>query len=276
MAYSHSGKVMATGGADRQVRFWNAAHGRPLPLVLPHAAPVSMVAFVPDDQTILTATEDGEIRLWDAKSGALRAVVGPRAEVAADRGARPGRPLAGDRRRRLVGQDLGCGEPRAGSRRCPIPASSGRSPLALAARPFSRPPLTRSAALGCSSGEGLGPAAYHQQGVSAVAFSADGSRVLTGSDDGVCQFRRSRIADPRCLGAAHRAGVGVVGFSPDGRVAVTATKPYDGTEGDVQLWDVATGRRRQHATHSHMVTAAIFGGERPDPRDGEPRTAPPG
>ncbi len=31
-----------------------------------------MVAFAPDDQTILTATEDGEIRLWDAKSGAPR------------------------------------------------------------------------------------------------------------------------------------------------------------------------------------------------------------
>ena len=100
--------------------------------------------------------------------------------------------------------------------------------------------------------------AFHQQAVSVVAFSPDGSRILTGDGDGMIQLRRYKSAQPRCLEIAHRANVGVVGVSPDGRIGVSGTKPIDKTAGEVQIWDTSTGRSLGHVTHSDIITAVAF------------------
>ena len=113
------------------------------------------------------------------------------------------------------------------------------------------------------TGASLGPAAYHRQAAGAVAFSPDGSHILTGGDDGIFQLRRRRADHPRNRELTLREAVGVVAISPDGRIAVTGTKPplsgpTADAEAEVQLWDLATGRPLARLTHSGMVTAASF------------------
>ena len=72
------------------------------------------------------------------------------------------------------------------------------------------------------------------------------------------RFAGTGALHPHRLELAHHAAVDVVGISPDGRIAVTGTKPRDKTEGEVQLWDLFTGRPLARLTHSGMVTAAVF------------------
>src|SRR5262249_33883370 len=108
------------------------------------------------------------------------------------------------------------------------------------------------------TGEAIGPTAYHRRIVTSVAISPDGSRMVTCSDDGVCQLHLSTSTSKDCFEIPHRAEIAVVAFSPDGQIALSATKPFDGSEGEVQLWDPLSGKPRGRVTHKSMVTAANF------------------
>jgi WD40 repeat protein len=70
-AFSPDGKFLLTGHgeADKKrgdARVWSTETGEPVGLPLYHSAMVHLVEFSADGQTILTASIDGIIRLWDA------------------------------------------------------------------------------------------------------------------------------------------------------------------------------------------------------------------
>ena len=108
------------------------------------------------------------------------------------------------------------------------------------------------------TGESLGAVAHHLKKVQAAAFSPQGDRLLTGDDDGVCQFRAFRNGHAQCLELVHDAAVGVVGISPDGRLATSGTKAIAEGTNQVRLWDLKSGKERGRVTHRGIVTAAVF------------------
>src|SRR5207248_243872 len=67
-------------------------------------------------------------------------------------------------------------------------------------------------------------------------FSPDGSRILTGSQDGLARFWDARSGQPLSPWLRHEGPVTLAAFGADGRLAATAS--FDGT---VRLWDAATG-----------------------------------
>ena len=69
------------------------------------------------------------------------------------------------------------------------------------------------------SGAIIGPIAYHPQPIKTVAISSAGGRIVTCSDDGLCQIHHSNGTETGCLLIRHRAAVDVVDVSPDGRIA---------------------------------------------------------
>jgi len=86
----------------------------------------------------------------------------------------------------------------------------------------------------------------------AAAFSADGRRVLTGTESG--NVKVWDLATARVLKTikAHTAAVYLVAGSPDGRQIAVAS----GT--DITVWETATGRRVQTLTAESNVASVVF------------------
>ncbi|HEU5056932.1 MAG TPA: WD40 repeat domain-containing protein, partial [Kofleriaceae bacterium] len=237
---AYLGQAFALGADDFDMRML-VARARPAVDMLVadlvgHTANVTSCIFSPDGGTVLSSSDDGTIRLWDAATGAPRRALatGPLAIVemvpgstdrifALGRGgafvldAATGQRLVTLPRHRVpdVRHDL--------SRDGRFAVTAGRDGVALVSE--------------LASGS-LIATLPHGGDVGAVAFSPDGERIATGSDDRTVKLwdRRGRL-----LWAAptHPRWVQVVAFSPDGRHVLAG-----GGGGDpvVSIVDAASGR----------------------------------
>jgi len=103
--------------------------------------------------------------------------------------------------------------------------------------------------------------AGHVRGVSSVAFSPDGRRAATGSDDGSAKVWDAATGQELFTLAGHAGFVLGVAFSPDGRKIVTAAGPWGGgrNPGEVRVWDAATGRLLHRLQgHAYCAWSAAF------------------
>ena len=92
------------------------------------------------------------------------------------------------------------------------------------------------------------------QALSAVAFSPDGKRVLTGSWDKTARLWDAATGARSRRSTGHTDRVTAVAFSPDGKRVLTGS--YDKT---ARLWDAATGARSRRSTgHTDLVAAVAF------------------
>lgn len=84
LAFSESGRLLATGGDDRRACVWNARTGQSVRVTEPHAGAVRAVAFTPDGRTLAT-TNNGNtptIRLVDTETWRVtRRLIGHTARI---------------------------------------------------------------------------------------------------------------------------------------------------------------------------------------------------
>ncbi|HTV30604.1 MAG TPA: AAA family ATPase [Xanthobacteraceae bacterium] len=78
---------------------------------------------------------------------------------------------------------------------------------------------------------------YEHDGVNAVAFSPDGSQIVSGSEDKTLLLLNVATGQSRRF-QGHTSGVTGVAFSPDGRQIISASSGLDRT---VRLWDADKG-----------------------------------
>jgi WD40 repeat protein len=92
----------------------------------------------------------------------------------------------------------------------------------------------------------------HTEEVSAVAFSPDGQRILTGSDDNQVKLwdLQSNLLQKF---QGHSDGVKAVSFSPDGQRILTGCK-----DGTAKLWDLKGNVLKNFQGHSDGVTSVSF------------------
>src|SRR5207244_3041539 len=71
LAFSADNRLLAAGldGTAPQVRLWDVSDGKDLPRPCGHTGPVSGVCFLADNQTIVSASVDGTIRILSPRVG---------------------------------------------------------------------------------------------------------------------------------------------------------------------------------------------------------------
>ena len=73
MAFSQSGKFLATAGVDATIRIWDnwnsSGEWRAVRQFRGHKGPVNRIVFSRDGSTLVSAGEDKRIRVWDLKKG---------------------------------------------------------------------------------------------------------------------------------------------------------------------------------------------------------------
>jgi WD40 repeat protein len=81
----------------------------------------------------------------------------------------------------------------------------------------------------------------HEGPVRFASFSSDGSRVVTGSDDGTARVWNAETGE-QVMVLRHENGVANAAFSPDGTRIVTATGSFSGWHNTARVWDAAIGK----------------------------------
>jgi WD40 repeat protein/Flp pilus assembly protein TadD len=213
------------------------------------------VAFSPDGKSILTASDDGTARLWDAEigqplgrpldyqAGISTAAFGPDGKAV----------LTASKDTTARVWNVATGRP-IGS-----PLQHGSFVVAAVFGPDGKSVLTGSwdttARLwDAATGQPIGPPLVHHDSIYGVAFGPDGKTILTGSDDHTARLWEAATGQPIGPPLLHRDRVRAVALAPDGKTALTGS--WDTT---ARLWEVATGRSiGQPLSHGGRLNAVAF------------------
>jgi WD40 repeat protein len=232
-AFSHDGRIVATGGWDNMTRLWDTATGTALGPPLDHGAghTVRAMAFSPDGTTLLTGcggfqftrTTGGDARLWDVTSFEL---IG---EPIEHRGTVAAVAFSPDGKTFMT-----------------VDSHDGLVRLwEAASQPTIRP---------------IGKPLPHVQPVASVTFTSDNRRVITGNGyanplrhySGALTFSIWDAASGRAIGKPIE-NQGWPTLSPDGRTILFTEKST------AQLWDADTGKPLgKPLQHLGTIEAAAF------------------
>src|SRR5262249_28056032 len=79
VAFSPDGRLLASAGADRAVRVWEAADGRLVHTLKGHSKEVNGVCFSPDGRCLASGSDDYEVLILDGSTGGQLRRFGTRA-----------------------------------------------------------------------------------------------------------------------------------------------------------------------------------------------------
>lgn len=212
VAFSPDGGQIASGAANGSIRLWNSrtfSGGREL---LGHASAVSVLAFRPDGETLASGSDDGSVRIWSRTAAEPLAVLPDHRGMTAVAFSPDGRQLAvaaqgGEsldlwdalkvkRLRALVGPGGTVSE---------VVYSPDGAVVAAAFKIPERAGEVR--VWGTDTGEQLSVLGPHERGAERVAFSPDGTRLLTTSGDGVATLWNPRTGSRLVSVASGYGGV---------------------------------------------------------------------
>jgi WD40 repeat protein len=289
IAFSPDGKLLASAGVDKQILVWELATGKLRHRLADQPSRVPALAFSPDSAT-LAGGGNKTIRLWDVATGRLRrSLEGHRDWVCALAFAPDGKTIASGscdwayhRGRDTSGfspPDPGCHsqwklwDAATGDLKRTVTEQERLLSLALA-------PDGKSLACGVGkevrlydvrSETSARVVTRHDFAVTSVAFTKDGSAVISGSHDHT--VKRTNLATSRTQWQApgYFEQVNSVALSKDG--ALLATGSSDGryahralkadaqclSPGAVRLWDARTGRLlRQLGNPAEQIMAVAL------------------
>jgi WD40 repeat protein len=254
--FSPDDAFVISSGWDQTARIWNAEDGRPVMTLSAqtagelggHTGAINSAVYAPDGKQVLTASEDGTVRLWDVVTmKVLRVYRGHTGGVTR------ALYLADGQRFVTASRDGTAALWSIDNAEKPLQRFTGHTAavLDIATSADAKYLLTGGAdntarVWNLATGEALLTLEGHTSEVTAVAlFSGDKLRVLTGSADQTAKLwdidtplaapeNVQRAAKELLTLKGHTRGVTSVAFSPDGRAALTANR-----DGVAILWPTA-------------------------------------
>jgi WD40 repeat protein len=239
---SSDGRLLATEGDDGALVIYDAASGETVRALRGHRAEIVSVDFAPSGSLLASASNDGTARIWDAESGAeLRVLRTPDGDgwveqvwdVAFSQDGRglatsswPGSPVSlWDP---ATGEQLSTFREEPTNAAWPRSVAFSRDGKLVAGEDFNFVYVWDAA-------DGRVLANIAQRTVNALAFGADGSRLVTAADDGSVTVWDPHTGEQLDTLAANLGQVTDLAFSPTG--TTIATSASDGT---IRLWDSRT------------------------------------
>jgi RNA polymerase sigma factor (sigma-70 family) len=261
VAFSPDSKVLATGGHDGTLIWWDTATRKQLRRIKPvedvyygktnrGSGGIHALAFAPNGKTIASAHHDGTVRLFDAATGKhLRVLRGHAHSVLGVAFSPNGKILAScsdDHTVRLWDTSTGALlNPRAGH-------DGGIASVLIS------PDGKRAISAGddrtlrtwdLATAKELRTVRDFKSAIHGVALSPDGKTIAVGMEDGNIQLRHAVSGAILRELKGHSGMVRSLSFSPDGKVLASASPSGKNsnlsareTQRSLRLWDVATGR----------------------------------
>jgi WD40 repeat protein/serine/threonine protein kinase len=250
VAYSPDGQRIASAGGDKIVHLWDAETGREVLALRGHTDLCQCVAYSPDGWRLASASSDGTIRIWDARP--LREDEGSKAltftghhdEIRGAAFSPDGLWIASAD----FGGDVKVWDAATGRMRVPFKGDTVVV-FALAWRPDGERIATAGSdgrrhtvkVWDARTGELIFQLPTGPE-YTAVAFSPDGRRLVTGRVNGGVQVWDAETGDVVGTLANLDAEVRAVVFSPGGEQLATTSPP-----GQVKLWDATHLNKGQKA-----------------------------
>jgi WD40 repeat protein len=245
VAFSSDGSQLVTASADKTARIWNCSNGALVAVLAGGRRDVRTAAFVLGDSQVATASWDGTVRLFDAKTGAAGPVMQANskpmnAASVSHNGARLATAF-GDGT--ITVWDL-----RTATRVAEFHADTPATAVAFSSDDGQiasgyldgtvRLWGTREVRGGTEAPSEAQAVILrgHERQINMLAFSPDGSRLVSASDDKVARLWNTGTGDLVALMRGHEDAVITALFSPDGNYLVTGSA--DASE---RIWDSRSG-----------------------------------
>jgi WD40 repeat protein/serine/threonine protein kinase len=236
--FSHDGKRLASGSADRTVKLWDAITGQELLTLKGHGDVVSSVAFSPDGKRLATGSLDHTVKLWDAVTGQELLTLKGHGDAVSSVAFSPNskRLASGSADRTVKLWDVDAG------RELLTLKGHGDAVSSVVFSPdgkrLASGSIDRTVMLwNVGFGQKLLTLKAHGDNVSSVAFSPDGKRLATGGFDHTVKLWDAVTGQELLTLKGHRDLVRSVAFSPDGKTLASG-----GNDRTVKLWDASAGQ----------------------------------
>ncbi len=254
-AISVDGRLAAFASADKSVVLWDVEAGRALRRCIGHTASVWCVAFSRDGIRLLSGSKDGTVRLWDVETAREITRLEGHADLVTTVAFSPDgrKALSAGLDHEVILWDLEKGKSEGHF------ASLGAKYVnALAFAPDGGRALACAANVALlidpRTGKTVATLQGHTAAVTSAAFSHDGRRILTGSDDRTVRLWDAESAKLLRTLTGHESYVRGVAFSADGKQALSG-----GTDTTVLLWDLEGNQpARPFRKHRDSVVAVAF------------------
>jgi len=258
VCFSHDGTMLATGSADKKIKFWNL-NGKELQGLKGHNDAVRSVSFSPDDQSLISASLDGTIRHWHihsrtqqtlhGHSAAIRTVaVSPDAQMIVS-GSLDDQikiwDLHGNLLETIVGDHdiLSVKFSPDGKK---LLVGSGDSVISLWAIHDSNKDRKS------SDRQPIQKFSGHSTAVWTVDFSPDGQKLVSGSSDKLVKLWQIDGTELATM-EGHKSTVWTVNFSPDGQMIASGSG-----DDSIKLWSIDATELHSLYGHCGAVWSVCF------------------